>query len=154
MIPPAVTSTKGQEIPFTMSIITKVSAEGEDLKAFLNTLVPSKLVKTELEFSQKYPNTISYELIDSSMNADKGGNHFYLIGLKRKQPLYPGLLLEQPLQVTNTESGETDFLKAQNVKNRFAGTLFYAAILEASEDIFPAARKTFWGLFVNQLVVE
>lgn len=154
MTPPALISTKGQEIPFTMSIITKVSAEGEDLKAFLNTLVPSNLEKTEIEFSQKYPSTISYELIDSSTNADMGGKHIYLIGFRRKQPLNPGLVLEQPLQVSNTESGETDFLKAQNVKNRFSGTLFYAAILEASEDIFPLAKRTFWDLFVNQMVVE
>lgn len=154
IIPPALISTKGQEIPYTMSIITKVTTEGEDLKTFLNTLVPSKLVKTEIEFSQKYPNTISYELIDSTTNADKGGNHIYLIGFRRKQPLYPGMLLEEPLQVSNTESGETDFLKAQNVKNRFPGTLFYTAILEASEDIFPLARRVFWDLFVNQMVVE
>lgn len=150
MVPPAVTGSDGQEATFSMSIVTKVASEDEDLRAFLNSLITGKPEKKEIDFSDKYPYTVSYELKDPEQNKTKGGSHMYLIGIKRKQPLYPGLSMEQP-EAVGIE-GETP--RQENAKNRFGGTIFYAVLLDAPEDVFPTAKRTFWDVFVNQLFIE
>ncbi len=154
MVPPAVTGTSGQESTFSMSIICKVAADEEDLRAFMNTLITGNQVKNEIEFSNKYPNTISYELVDGTTNKEKGGNHGYFIGVRRKQPLYPGLNLEHTGVPLDIKSGEKESGSSATVKNRFAGTIFYVVKLDACEDIFQAAKAAFWDVFVNQLYLE
>jgi len=143
--PPPVSNEDGQDRTYTMSITCKVTTEDDDLKAFVNSLVASNAEKTEIEFSAKYPNMVSYELIDPETNTDKGGSHKLLLGIKRKQPLYPGLELEQP---------QSDPSNKSNAKGRFAGTIYYGIMLETSEDIFQVAKRTFWDLFVNQMLLE
>jgi len=154
IIPPSVTSSDGQEVTYSMTITAKVTTEDDDLRAFLNGMITSKDTKKEIEFSEKYPNMVSYELLDKTTDANNGGRHQYLIGVRRKQPLYPGLSLEQPPPVAEKNSGESADSSPKVAKGRFAGTIFYAVQLDACEAIFIPARHTFWDVFVNQLIIE
>jgi hypothetical protein len=153
MILPALTNDNGQEGKCTISILTKVAADEDDLRTFLNSMVNTTSEKMEIAYSDKYPNMISYELVDPTTNMEHGGNHQYLIGIRRKQPLYPGLNLEQPLP-TSGEKGEAENAVPEIPKGRFAGTIFYAVMLDTTDDIFLTAKRTFWDVFVNQLFIE
>lgn len=152
IIPPAVTCANGQEHTFSISIVSKVVSEEDDLKTYMNSLIIGKLEKNEIEFSDKYPGILSYELKDSVLHKDQGGSHQYLIGIKRKKPLYPGLAFEQPF--THSNIGELENGWPVNYKNRFQGSIFYVVKLDASEDVFQSAKHTFWDVFNNHIFLE
>lgn len=143
MVSPEITSRNGQVKTYTISITAKVTTEDDDLRTFLHTLVPPNAAMNEIVFSIKYPTMVSYEV----------GSRMYLIGVKRKQPKYPGLELEKPLSLPNTSNKLEEFC-SEKVKNRFGGILFYAVLLDASEDIFPLAISSFRNIFENLITFE
>jgi tetratricopeptide (TPR) repeat protein len=129
---------------FLATVTTRVAAESDDLNQFLTSQSAEGPEKTEIKYSDKYPGMISYELFDALLDKEKGGRHSYLLGIRRKQPLYPGLSLEKPQEQV---SGDP-------IRTRFAGTIFYAIRLDASESVFPLAKRMFQDLFENHLLVE
>lgn len=154
MIPDVGTGIPGQEVKFNMSVTARVAAEDEDLRTYLNGLIVADSVNEDVDFPNKYPTMISYEMVDPTKDKERGGTHWYVIGVKRKQPLYPGLSLEQPLSTSDKESVDTEAKISDSFKSRFAGTIFYAVILETPEAVFPTAKRTFWDLFANRLLLE
>lgn len=154
MIPTAVTGTEGHEIKFSMTVTARLASEEEDLRTYVNGLMDVRYVKEEVEFPNKYPNMVSYEIKDPEKDKERGGTHWYVIGVRRKPPLYPGLNLEQVLPAPDPEAGDSESRMTESFKNRFPGILFYAVILETCEDIFPTAKRTFWDLFANRLYLE
>lgn len=149
---PAEDAAENQDTTFSISVICKVASEGDDLKGFLNSLIVGNPEKKEIEFSDKYQGIVSYELLDMESNKEHGGSHQYLIGVRRKQPLYPGLSLEQP--IVPSQNGDSQNAAPLHLKNRFAGTIFYAVKLEATEDVFYSAKRAFWNFFANYLFLE
>lgn len=152
IFPPAEAGPKGQALTYSISIQAKVASEDEDLKTFMDGLVTGNPEKSEVEYSDKYPGIIAYELKDAELYKEHGGSHQYLIGIKRKEPPYPGLSFEQPLG--SSTIGELENAWPVNFKNRFSGNIFYILKLDTPEDIFIAARRTFWDIFNNHLHLE
>ena len=154
IVPPAIENENGRPITYTIAILIKVAQPGDDLRTFIDQLTSRYPMRKEIDFSEKYSNMIPMELEDSSMYQDIGGAHMNFIGIERKFPEYPGLLLEKPMTLPESKGGKVVYYKAGESKNRFSGTIFYAVMLDACDDIYNDSYKLFKELFENQLIIE
>lgn len=154
IVPDTAKSRKGTQITYTLAGIMKVTNQDDDLNTYVNSLLMDVTDKKRIHFSDKYPDMIAWEIKDKEMYESVGGAHMYLVGIKRPMPEYPGLLLEQPVLLDHSNSGELEYFRASGSRNRFGGVIFYAFILDACEDVFKEADAFFRDFMENQLVLE
>ena len=152
--PPAIKSKKGREIHYTVGIIMKSANNADKLDDYINTLTPQKLNKSKIAFSDKYENMVAYEIKGNDIYKDKGGSHMYMIGIERNNPMYPGLLLENPVTLPDGDSNKVTYYTATESKDRFKGKIFYAILLDSCEDIHEQSLSVFRTLFENQIIIE
>jgi hypothetical protein len=152
--PPTIKNTKGLEIGYTVAILFKSANENEKLEDYLNTFVAKYSDKRKIILSDKYDKMMAYEVIDKSMYKDIGGGHLYIIGIERKAPKYPGLLLEVPSTPPEGPAGQVNYFTATDIKTRFKGKIFYAIMLDSCEDIHELSFAVFNELFSNQIIIE
>ena len=151
--PHRITSKKGKEIGYTIAIFMKTVNDKDKLEDYLSGLMSTKN-KKQITFSNKYDKAIAYETMNKEMYADIGGAHMYLIGIEREAPKYPGLLLENPMEIPDGTPGELQFYTVGESKNRFKGKIFYAFMLDSCEDIHEESRAIFKSLFEDGVVIE
>ena len=154
MEPPTVKNKKGKGIGFSIAIIMKVANDSDKLEDYINNISGKYQIKTKIQFSDRYKNLIAYEIIDKSTYKTLGGAHLYSIGIERTSPDYPGLLLENPVALPNTETGVINYFRATGGKTRFKGRIFYNILLDTCEDIHDQSVEIFKTFFENQLVIE
>lgn len=154
MVPPAIANKDGREITYTIAIIMRVAQTNDNLDNYINKIIPAKTDRKDFSFSDKYPHMVSLELEDQNMYPEIGGAHMHMIGIKREQPAYPGLLLEQPIVLPKGTTNELTFYKAGESKNRFGGTIYYAIMLDTCEDIYDEAYKLFKETFEKHIFIE
>ena len=97
---------------------------------------------------------VTYEIVDKNMYKDIGGGHMYMIGVERKAPGYPGLLLERPVGFPKGNSGQVSFYSYPEYKDRFKGRIFHAIMLDSCEDIHEQSLSIFKNMFENQIIIE
>ena len=132
----------------------KVAQPEDKLENFVDNFITPYPYKKNFEFSNKYPDMISFELKDKNMYQNIGGAHMHMIGIKRERPEYAGLLLEQPITIPQGETNKMTFYKAGNSKDRFDGQIYYTVMLDACEDIYNEAYKLFKEIFEKQIIIE
>ncbi len=137
-----------------VAILFKSANENEYLEDYLNNFVAKYSDKRKIIFSDKYDKMIAYEVIDKSMYTDIGGGHLYIIGIERKAPKYPGLLLENPFTLPDGPEGQVNYYTVSDSKDRFKGKIFYAIMLDSCEDIHEMSFAVFKNLFSNQIIIE
>lgn len=154
MVPPAITSKEGRDITYTIAVLMKTAKKEEKLEDYISNFTnpyPNKSNFTELA---GYNEMISLEIKDENMYKDMGGAHMHMIGIKRECPRYPGLLLENPVNIKSKEQNKLTFYRAVESKDRFEGDIFYVVMLDACEDIYEEAYKLFKETFEKQLFIE
>ena len=154
IVPPAIPNKKGREITYTIALIMRVAQPGDKLENFIGNFIKSYSEKKKFEFSNKFPNMISYEIKDKTMYQDIGGAHMNMIGIERDRPKYAGLILEQPLNIPQGKTNKMTFYRAVENKDRFDGQIYYAVMLDACEDIYNEAYKLFKETFEKQIIIE
>lgn len=154
IVPPPIRNKKGRDITYTIAVIINVAQNGEDLDNFINSFIARYKDKKTFTFSNKYPESIAFELKDKNMYQDIGGAHMNMIGIKRDRPEYAGLLLEEPIPTPDGETNELNFYKAGDSQDRFDGEIYYAVMLDACEDIYDEAYKLFKVMFEKQIIIE
>jgi hypothetical protein len=155
IVPPAIKNKSGREITYTIALIIKSERKGDKIDSFINNFISRYPVITKIYFSEKYNDMIAFEIKDKSMYKEIGGAHMNMLGIKREKPLYPGLKLEEPISIPNDgKPGEMTYYTVGNSLDRFTGTLYYAIMLDACEDIYPQALKVFADMFNNQIIIE
>lgn len=152
--PPTLKNKKGKEIHYTVAILMKVADDTEKLENYLSNFVSKYPNKNKIPFSDKYDKMIAYEINDKTMYQDIGGGHLYMIGIERKMPEYPGMLLESPVMLPEGEKGKVNYYTAADSHNRFKGKIFYAIMLDTCEDIHEQSFVIFKSLFDFQIIVE
>jgi len=152
--PPTLKNKKGKEIHYTIALLMKVADNNETLESYLNNFVSKYPDKKAIPFSDKYDKMISYEIHDKTMYQDIGGGHLYMIGVERKMPDYPGLLLESPVTLPKGSSDQVNYYTASDSKSRFKGKIFYAIMLDSCEDINEQSFSIFKKLFDTQIIIE
>lgn len=152
--PPALKNKKGKEIDYTVALLMKVADDNETLESYLNKFVSKYPDKKKIPFSDKYDKMIVYEIHDKTMYQDIGGGHLYMIGIERKMPEYPGLLLETPVTLPKGITHQVKYYTASDSKNRFKGNIFYAIMLDSCEDINEQSFTIFKTLFDKQIIIE
>ena len=152
--PPAIKSKKGKEINYTVAIIVKSANNSDVLDDYINSMTSKYPNKNKIAFSDKYEKMVVYEMKDKDMYKDMGGGHIYMIGIERNSPMYPGLLLENPVTLPKGDTGNVVFYKATESKDRFKGKIFYAIMLGSCEDINVQSLSIFKTLFENQIIIE
>jgi hypothetical protein len=154
MTPPDLKNKNGKEISYTIAIIMKTASNKESLGDYINDFVSKYATRKKITFSDKYNGMITYEIQDKTMYKTMGGAHLYMIGIERFAPKYPGLLLEKPMNMPVNKTGELSYYEAATSQDRFKGKIFYAILLDCSEDIHEEAITIFKNLFDNQIVIE
>ncbi len=154
IIPPAIVNKKGKKIEYTVAILFKAANDKDKLDDYITNFVSKYPNKTKIDFSDKYEKMIAYEIKDKTMYKDIGGGHLYMIGIERNAPEYPGLLLEYPTAMPEGNTGEVTYYNPSESKDRFRGKIFYAIILDSSEDIHDKSFAVFKELFDNQIIIE
>ena len=152
--PPTIKSKKGKEIHYTVAIIMKSANNTDELDDYISSWTSKYPNKSKIEFSDKYEKMVAYEIKEKDMYKDMGGSHIYLIGIERSNPMYPGLLLENPVTLPNENSSKVKFYTAADSKDRFKGKIFYAIMLDSCEDIHEQSLSVFKTLFENQIIIE
>ena len=152
--PPTLKNKKGKEIHYTVALLMKVADNNETLENYLSNFVSKYPDKKKIPFSDKYDKLIAYEIHDKTMYQDIGGGHLYMIGVERKMPEYPGLLLESPVTLPKGTSDQVNYYTASESKNRFNGKIFYAIMLDSCEDINEQSFAIFKTLFDKQIIIE
>jgi tetratricopeptide (TPR) repeat protein len=152
--PPAVRSAKGNQIGYSIALLTKAPAAEEQLSGYLQQLVGRYADKKQIGFSTRYENLVAYEIRDQAMYPKAGGAHLYVIGLERTAPQYPGLLLEAPAVLPAAADQQVHYYRHSGGLGRFEGRMFYALLLDTCEEIHPQALAQFKALFDRQLVIE
>jgi|WetSurMetagenome_2_1015567.scaffolds.fasta_scaffold53306_1 hypothetical protein len=155
IVPPAIESKSGRNITYTIAIIIKAAEKGDKIETFINNFLSSYPVINKVNFSNKYDDMIAFEIKNKNMYKEIGGAHMNMLGISREEPLFPGLKLEEPMSIPmDGKSGEMTYYTVGNSLGRFAGTLYYAIMLDACEDIYPQALKVFTDMFNNQIIIE
>ncbi len=72
---------------------------------------------------------------------------------ERDMPRYPGLSLEEPFMVQPGKSKEIQYFRPDERITRFAGKLYYAAIMESSTSVLEHAQEDY-AAFLKTFVVE
>jgi len=152
--PPAIEHKKGKAIGYTVAIIMKTANDGDRLEDYIKTFVAKYQEVKTINFSNRYDKMISYEIKDKKMYADIGGAHLYVIGIERDKPKYPGMLLENAIDLPKTKASGINYYTAGKVKDRFEGRIFYAIMLDSCEDINVESLAIFKKLFDQQIIIE
>lgn len=152
--PPPIANKKGKQIEYTIAILFKTANDKDELEDYIAHLVSKYPNKTKINFSDKYEKMTAYEIKDKKMYKDIGGAHLYMIGIERNAPEYPGLLLEYPVVMPEENAGEVAYYNASESKDRFSGKIFYAILLDTSEDIHDKSFAVFKAFFDNQIIIE
>jgi len=154
IVPDTAKNSSGTNITYTIAGIMKVTTEVDNLSDYVNSLMMDGSEKKRIHFTDKYPDVVAWEIKDKATYEDFGGAHMYLIGIKRRMPEYPGLLLEQPAMLQPSKSGEIEYFRASGSRSRFGGVIFYVFILDACEDIFPKADAVFRDFIEKEVTIE
>lgn len=154
--PPAVTSSKGHSVGFTIVAVVRAPAEGEKLEDFVATLMKKTPGQKDavFPFERAFPHGISYSYRDPNIYKENGGAHMHFIGLERVEPQHPGLLLEEQATATPGEPGKLTYYRIAPQKSRFKGRLFYFFLLDTCEDIHPESWAALEHFVTDQLVIE
>lgn len=153
--PPAIKNKNGINITYTIALIFRVAQKEDDFESFIHKML-SKDCTSDIypEFS-KYAGMLSLELKDKKLYPEYGGGHMHLLGIERKKPDYPGLLIEEPMKFPEEQvEGKTVYYKPIPSYDRFGGTIFYAIMLDTCEDIYPEALAVFREFFEKRLIIE
>jgi tetratricopeptide (TPR) repeat protein len=152
--PPTIKSKKGKEIHYTVAIIMKSANNSDELDDYISSMTSKYSNKSKIAFSDKYEKMIAYEIKEKDMYKDMGGSNIYMIGIERNSPMYPGLLLENPVTLPKENTSKVTFYTAADSKDRFKGKIFYAIMLDSCEDIHEQSLSIFKTLFENQIIIE
>lgn len=152
--PPALRNKKGKEIDYTIAILMKTAKDNDKLEDYLNNFISKYPDKEKIQFSDKYDKMIAYEIRDKTMYQDIGGGHLYMIGIERTSPKYPGLLLENPVNLPKGNANQVNYYRASNSKDRFKGKIFYGIMLDSCEDINEQSLAILKTLFDSQIIIE
>ena len=77
----------------------------------------------------------------------------HVLGLERKEPVYPGMKLEKPIDVT-AESDAPVLMRPGSRLDRFQGKIFYAIMLDTCEDIYLDSFELFRQFMLEDFIVE
>jgi len=152
--PPKIENKKGKAIGYTVAIIMKTANDGDRLEDYIKNFVAKYQEVKPINFSNRYDKMISYEIKDQKIYADIGGAHLYAIGIERERPKYPGMLLENAVNLPKATNAGVNYYTAGKVKDRFDGKIFYAIMLDSCEDINAESLAIFKKLFDQQIVIE
>ncbi|HTB31391.1 MAG TPA: hypothetical protein VK808_05150 [Bacteroidia bacterium] len=155
MKPLQIKNKDGNEIKYTIQILSRTVNDTERLEPYVDTFVSKFPDRKKITFSQKYDKMIAYEIRDKTVYQNIGGRYSYVIAIEREAPKYPGLLLEAPATIPNNNSGQgMQVYRAQRSKKRFDGKIFYMIMLDSCEDIYEQSYSVFKTFFDNQLIIE
>lgn len=154
MTPPAIKNKAGKNVGYTLLMMGKVIADGEELESYIGNLVAKYPTKQKIDFSKRYNRMVAYEIKDKNMYTNLGGGHLYAVGIERSAPEDPGLLLEQAVTLPMKTAGQLTYFTAGQSKRRFDGKIFYAFLLDSCEDIHEQSLEVFRSFMEKQLFVE
>ncbi|MCF8297902.1 MAG: hypothetical protein K9J13_10190, partial [Saprospiraceae bacterium] len=101
----------------------------------------------------QYNPELNYEILDSTTYQDIGGAHTQYLFFSRQMPKYPGLELEIPSKLKNTNKKKINFYEYKSSYSRFEGEIMYMVMLDTCEDIYDKSLKVF-DAFLEDLIIE
>jgi hypothetical protein len=110
--------------------------------------------KKKIDFSNKYNNTVSYDLKNKNSYQDRGGARGIIIGFQRNCPDNPGLQLEKPISLTSDNKQVASYFRFNTSINRFKQPIQYVIMLDTCEEIYPESVQMLKDWFENQLMIE
>jgi hypothetical protein len=152
--PDGIANQAGKTITYTIAVIMKDAGPKDNLADYAESFIEKYPDKTRISLFPKYEHSIAYEIKDKSMYQEIGGAHFYIIGVERSDPAYPGLLLEDAQTVPKSQSGKMAFYRPGPVQARFPGRIFYVILLDSCEDIFEKSSTLFKEMFEKNIRIE
>ena len=154
MAPPQATGKDGKKIGFSIVLLVKAPVADEKLEDYVKMLMGKYDEARAWPISPAYPKMISYELKNKELYPGWGGAHVHIIGIERESPLYPGLKLEEAIELPHPEPGKTNYVKPVSQKGRFRGRIFYVLILDTCEEIHQESLEVFKKTFGQQLTID
>jgi len=154
--PPAATTKNGEKIGYSILVMTKIPEVNENLQQYLDKMTVKTLDKKAITFTAgNLKNCIAYEMKEPELYPQFGGRHTYAIAVERKQPEYPGLALENPLEPISVkgEKVEATYYVNQTKYTRVNSKLYYYIFVDSVEAIHEESLATLKD-FVSNLTLE
>lgn len=154
--PPAATAKTGEKIGYSMLLMTKIPEANESLQQFLDKMTVKTQNKKPMAFTAgNLKNCLVYEMKEPELYPQFGGRHMYAIAVERKQPEYPGLALETPLETITVkgEKVEPTYYISQTKYTRVNSSLYYYIFVDSVEAIHEESLSVLKD-FVSNLTLE
>jgi hypothetical protein len=152
--PPSLKNSKGMKIDYTIGILMKAADSSETLKSYVDKLARDHPANSNVSLTNKYDKTVAYEIRNPEEYKHMGGGRFYILGIERNAPAFPGLLLEEPTVISNDKGEQVKYLRPSSFIKRFPGRIFYAILLDTCEDIHAESLAIFTQLLNTDMLIE
>jgi hypothetical protein len=155
IVPPEISNESGRKISYSIMIMMKVVDDSADIDEYGARFFGGFADQNEFEMEVKYGGMRSMEMRDPEMYQDIGGGHFHTIVFERNYPEFPGLLLEEPVEIKSSgKKKKVQYYRAGSSKDRFNSRIFYAVMLDTCEDIYDESFSLFKHFFDNNIIIE
>ena len=154
--PPAATAKAGQKITYSILLLTKIPEANENLQQFLDKMTVKTKDKKAFSFTAgNLKNCIAYEMKEPDLYPQFGGRHMYAIAVERKQPEYPGLSLEAPIEPVFVKGEKVDatYYISQTKYTRVNSNLYYYIFVDSVEAIHEESLTVLKD-FISNLTLE
>lgn len=129
----------GNIIP-NILVLARPQMPGESLDAFLDTFLKSISQYPDVRRTRvpvcPAGDCIAIEAIKPGGYKEAGDAHGIVIGFRRDQPEFPGLLLEEPnVPPASGQSNKVQYYRPAERLSRSSGTIYYLVLLDTAESV-------------------
>jgi hypothetical protein len=154
--PPTIISKKNNEpIGYSILVLAKIPQPNQSLSDFIAIFTQKNDVIKPVKLTDRYKNSIAYDIVDTTIYKNIGGGHMYMIAIERDEPAYPGMALEQAdNSLSKGEVGKVNYYNVRQKFTRLKGKLYYLVLLDSCEYIHDESLAVFKDFLENGLVIE
>ncbi|NLW48317.1 MAG: hypothetical protein GXY86_13410 [Firmicutes bacterium] len=153
IIPPTKKGLTG-EVSSTMLLLARWMKAGEDINDFLSEVLDPRYSFKEVQSDLNWEGVKAYQGTAEDVYSDEAGARNCLIAFSRKEPEQPGLLLEFPVELNQSDSeAVVSYYRSEDEYTRFSGEIYYLLILDTTDSVYEEAKEEF-DLVIKNLIVE
>jgi len=144
----------GRKIGYNILVFAQMAKENQTLKQYLDMFTSKYPDRKNVSFDVgEIKNCLAYEIKDPSMYTDIGGGHLFAIALERSRPEYPGMALEEVVEIPAGD-GKLNYYTSTRTYSRFNGKIYYLILLDSCEFIHEESLTNLKKVLDKGIIIE
>jgi hypothetical protein len=130
-------------------MMARVAKPGESLEDLVLGVFKARAaaVQPSTDPSCSVAGCIAMEVVDKDVYPEQGGAHLYAVAFRRAEPVYEGLIFEEPIEMKPPKDSKgyvgPVWLRPEPVLKRMPGAMDYLILLDANAKIFERSKAQF-----------